>query len=148
MIFNILLAVILVLPQVAQASQGTPAKFLPRGGDVEGWTEQTILIPSEAYSSTCYFAFMATTNHGPGVCIDDVTFVEAGVLERHLDTLTIHQLSTDLVASGSTLNQMIRIDLSVKGNSGEIKLNSLNVNSLNTTDEDIPTNGVKLLYPY
>jgi hypothetical protein len=39
MIFNILLAVILVLPQVAQAFQGTPAKFLPKGSDVEGWRE-------------------------------------------------------------------------------------------------------------
>lgn len=37
MIKKILLSVLLVLPQIAMASQGTLTKALPKDGDVEGW---------------------------------------------------------------------------------------------------------------
>ncbi|UCG27911.1 MAG: hypothetical protein JSV24_00720, partial [Bacteroidales bacterium] len=42
---------------------------------VEDWTEQTVLIPPEAFTSTCYFGFKATTKYGWGVCIDDVAII-------------------------------------------------------------------------
>jgi len=123
------------------------SKLLAEYTDPVGdWTEQTILIPEAAYVSTCYFAFKATTNHGYGVCIDDVSILETGVLDRYLDTLTIQQVSTDLVVSGTELNPLLRIDLSVKGNTGDVLLNSLDVSSLNTSDDDVPVNGVKILY--
>ncbi len=113
---------------------------------VESWTEQTIQIPEEAFSQTCYFAFKATTKRGWGVCIDDVTIVETGELERYVDEVTISQEITNPIPTGSKYNPLLQIDVKVKGNTGNITLNSLEVKSLNSWDGDIETYGVKLFY--
>ncbi len=111
---------------------------------VESWSEQTILIPEEAFSPTCYFAFKATTKYGWGVCIDDVTVVETGELDRYVDDVTISQESTDPIPTGSKYNPLLQVDVKVKGNTSSVTLNSLEVKSLNSSDGDIETNGVKL----
>jgi hypothetical protein len=113
---------------------------------VNVWTEQTILLPDEALVPECYFAFKAKTKYGWGVCIDDVSIIETGEQQRQLDTLTIHQESTNIIPSGTRNNQLLRIDISVKGNTGNFTLNSLDISSLNTSDADIAANGVKLFY--
>ncbi|MQY77963.1 MAG: T9SS type A sorting domain-containing protein [Bacteroidetes bacterium] len=115
---------------------------------VEEWTEQTILIPSEAFSPTCYFGFKATTKYAWGVCIDDVTVVETGVLQRHVDNVSIFHENTYPVPTGSKNNPVLRITIRVLGNTGDVTLNSLTVKSLNSSDNDIPAEGVKLFYHY
>ena len=112
----------------------------------ESWTEQTIQIPEEAFTPTCYFAFKATTKRGWGVCIDDVVVVETGVLTRYVDEVIITQESSDPIPSGSNNNPVLQVDIKVKGNSGDITLNSLELKSLNSSDDDIPTDGVTLYY--
>jgi hypothetical protein len=117
--------------------------------DVVGtWTEQTILIPEEAFVSECYFAFRAKTNYGWGVCVDDVSVLETGEQQRVLDTLTIHQVSNAMIPTGTSRNGILRIEVAVKGNTGDVIFNSLDLTSLNTSDADIPTNGVTLFYNY
>ncbi|MBA7569077.1 hypothetical protein ES708_10814 [subsurface metagenome] len=116
--------------------------------EVYDWTEQTVLLPDEAFVPECYLAFKATTKYGWGVCIDDVSVIETGVQQRHLDTVVIHQASTSLIPTGTSGNSLLRIDISVKGNTGDVTLNSLDVSSLNTSDADIETDGVKLYYNY
>jgi hypothetical protein len=113
---------------------------------VESWTEQTILLPAGAFVPTCYFGFKATTNYGWGVCIDDVTILETGVQARYVDAVTIQQENTNIIPTGSKNNPVLRINISVKGNSGTVTLNSIKVKSLNTSDSDIPENGVRLFY--
>jgi hypothetical protein len=113
---------------------------------VNSWREQTVLIPSGAYVPNCYFGFKATTNYGWGVCIDDVTIVETGVQARYVDAVTIQQENTNIIPTGSKNNPVLRINISVKGNSGSVTLNSIKVKSLNTSDSDVPANGVRLFY--
>jgi hypothetical protein len=113
---------------------------------VSEWTEQTVLIPWDIFSPECYFAFKATTNNGWGVCIDDVEIEEAVEPLRYLDTLTIHQASDDMIPTGTVNNPVLRIDLVVKGKIGTVTLKSINVTSLNTSDSDIQSGGVKLFY--
>lgn len=113
---------------------------------INSWREQTVLIPSGAYVPTCYFGFKATTNYGWGVCIDDVTVLETGVQARYVDAVTIQQENTNIIPTGSKNNPVLRINISVKGNSGTVTLNSIKVKSLNTADSDVPANGVRLFY--
>ncbi len=113
---------------------------------VNSWREQTVLIPSGAFVPTCYFGFKATTNYGWGVCIDDVTVLETGVQARYVDAVTIQQENTNIIPTGSKNNPVLRINISVKGNSGSVILNSIKVKSLNTSDSDVPANGVRLFY--
>lgn len=116
--------------------------------EVYDWTEQTILLPEDAHVPECYIGFRAKTNYGWGVCIDDVTVLETGVQQRWVDTIIIHQANTSLLPSGTNNNPVLRIDIAVKGNSGDVTLNSIHVTSLNSLDTDIGTDGVKLLYNY
>jgi len=116
--------------------------------EVYDWTEQTVLLPEEAFVEECYFAFKAKTNYGWGVGIDDVNVIETDIQPRQVEELAIFQEETGILPTGSRNNPMLRINVSVKGNSGAIALNSLDVNSLNTDDTDISAKGVKLYYNY
>jgi hypothetical protein len=116
--------------------------------EVYDWTEQTVLLPPEALVPECYIAFKATTRYGWGVGIDDVRVIETDVQPRWVDAVTIYQDETGFLPTGSRNNPLLRINVSVKGNSGTVALNSLVVNSLNSSDADIETNGVKLHYNF
>ncbi|MFC2111732.1 T9SS type A sorting domain-containing protein [Bacteroidota bacterium] len=113
---------------------------------VNRWTEQTILIPDEAHVDSCYFAFKSITHYGNGVCIDDVAVIETGIQERHVETISFHQDNTGFIPSGSKNNPILRINVSVKGNTGDVILNSLKINSLCDIDTDVTTDGVLLTY--
>ncbi len=111
---------------------------------VNVWTERTIQLPDSTLSSTYYIAFEATTLNGYGVCIDSVTLVEKGVIPKYVESIDIRQASSEFVATESKNNQILRIDFTVKGNDGSLKLDSLAAISLNTDDSDIEVGGVKL----
>jgi len=130
-------------------STWTEAKKLGEYTDsINTWREQTLLIPEGAFVDSCYFGFKATTNYGYGVCIDDIAIIETGILDRYVDTVTIHQENTNFIPGGSKNNPILRINISVKGNTGDMILNSIKVKSLNVSDDDIPANGVKLFYNF
>lgn len=116
--------------------------------EVYDWTEQTVLLPEDARVPECYIAFKATTRYGWGVGIDDVRVIETDVQPRWVDAVTVYQDETDILPTGSRNNPLLRVNVSVKGNSGTVALNSLDVSSLNTSDADIETDGVKLYYNY
>lgn len=116
--------------------------------EVYDWTEQVILLPEEAFVPECYFAFKAKTNYGWGAGIDDVLVIETDVQPRQVDAVTVFQEETDMLPTGSRNNPMMRVNISVKGNSGTISLNSLDVSSLNSDDTDIDADGVRIFYNY
>lgn len=116
--------------------------------EVHDWTEQIVLLPEEAFVSECYFAFKAKTNFGWGVGIDDVKVIETEISPRTMEELSVSQENTAMLPSGSRNNPLLRIDVSVKGNTGTISLDSFVVSSLNTSDADIPADGIKLFYNY
>lgn len=114
--------------------------------EVYDWTEQVVILPEEAFVQQCYFAFKAKTNFGWGVGIDDVMVIETEIQPRQVEEVVVVQEDTSMLPTGSIFNSLLRIDVSVKGNSGAISLESLDVSSLNDSDSDISTDGVKLYY--
>jgi len=116
--------------------------------EVFDWTKQTILIPEDAFATECYFAFKAKTNYGWGVGIDDVRVIETEFRAREVDAVEVFQYNTDILPTGSKYNPILRIDVAVSGNTGTLTLNSLDLSSLNTSDSDIETDGVKIWYNY
>ena len=111
---------------------------------VPDWTFRQIQVPDSLLSSTMYFAFEGKTYGGYGVCIDSLTIVETGIIPKYLESLNIKQASIDEVPTESNSNKILRIDFTVRGNDGIIKLDSLVVSSLNTNDSDIKDSGVKI----
>ncbi len=108
------------------------------------WKIRNIELPERALQDTCIIGFDGISNGGHGVCIDSVLVVERGKVPKELESLSVHQASNDLVVSESSQNPVLRIDLSIVGNTGTLYFDSLIVNSLNTNDENIMENGVKL----
>ena len=109
---------------------------------VEEWTEHIIPLPNP--TSEYYIAFEAQTRRGFGVVVDEVRVYETEIIDRYVGSIEITQASTDYVVGGTNNNEVLRLNARVFGNTGELKLNSLAVHSLNTNDNDIPHNGVKL----
>lgn len=112
--------------------------------EVYDWTEQIVLLPEAARVPECYIGFKAKTNYGWGVGIDDIGVYETDYQPRNLDNLSIVNEAPARVASSTRQNPMLRMNLAVKGNTGTLELSSMEVRSLNTTDEDIPSFGVKI----
>lgn len=110
--------------------------------EIVNWAQESISLPNK--SATYFIAFEARTGYGYGVCIDDVTVEQTPSVPKSLSSLTVHQASENYVLKGSSENQILRIDMDVAGNSGSLLLNSVEVNSLNTNDNYISANGVKL----
>ncbi len=56
---------------------------------------------------------------------------------KTLSLITYNQASTSAVPQGTTNAEILRLDFAVAGNSGTLFLNSIVVNSLNTSDADV-----------
>lgn len=112
--------------------------------ETNDWIERTIQLPDTTYTSDYKVAFEATAKGGAGVCIDHVQIIETGIIPKRLESIHYQQASREFVPSGSENNAIIRLDLQVSGNSGDLYLDSLAVNSLNTDDGVISDSGVKL----
>ncbi|HAF30732.1 MAG TPA: hypothetical protein DCG75_16945 [Bacteroidales bacterium] len=113
---------------------------------VDSWTQRNIFIADSLLSDSVYIAFEGKTNNGWGTCIDSITIIEKGIIPRYVESVTIQQASTEFVPTESQKNAILRIDFSIKGNEGTLILDSMAVKSLNTDDNDISINGVKLYY--
>lgn len=109
---------------------------------IEDWTQFKINLPNK--SATYYIAFEGQTNWGYGTCIDDISIVDKGEQARYISELNVTQADYTFIPSGSSNEPILRIGLKVFGNTGEAKLNSVALKSLNTNDNDISLNGVKL----
>lgn len=112
--------------------------------EVPSWTERNIQLPDSSLTNTYYIAFEGKTKNGFGTCIDSMYVIETGITPKYIESLVTTQPITHVVPTSSQNNRILRIDISVKGNDGSISLDSIAFNSLNTNDNDILTNGVKL----
>ncbi len=111
---------------------------------VEEWTKIRINLPEP--SSTYYIAFEAHNKWGFGVCIDDVIVEEKDVIPRYVSQLSVSHPVLSFVPSGSNNTPILRLDVNITGNTGSPILEEINLKSLNTSDNDIKENGVKLYY--
>ncbi len=110
------------------------------------WIERIIVLPDNDLSADYYLAFEGETHWGWGSCVDDIKIYETGILQKYLDNITIEQASDVSVASGTDNNPILKFKLKVMGNAGTCPVNSLTLTSLNTSDADIKTGGVKLYF--
>ena len=108
------------------------------------WVERIILLPENDLSADYYLAFEGETKWGWGTCVDDIQIIETGIKQKALGEISVEQASVVPIGSDSRNNPVLRVNLKVTGNSGTFPLNSLTINSLNTSDEDIESGGVKL----
>ena len=111
---------------------------------IEDWTRESLLLPEDKLSSTFQVAFEGKTNNGWGVAVDSILIIESGVISKYIEDIKIKQASDIFVATESAENQILQINFEVKGNDGDLVLDSLVINSLNTNDSDIKENGVRL----
>lgn len=110
------------------------------------WTERVLQLPGS--TKALYIAFEGHSGQslGGSVCVDEVTIVETGTLPRELSAVNSYQPTTFLVHTGSQNNAVLKTELRVIGNTGTLNLETFRVASLNTSDADIPPQGVKLWY--
>lgn len=114
--------------------------------EIPEWIEQVIQLPDSTLTDNYYIAFEGITNNGFGTCIDSMVIIETGVIGKTIESVIVRQSSTDEVPTSSINNKILRVDFKVKGNDGNMILDSLAFISLNTNDDNIATNGVKLFY--
>lgn len=113
---------------------------------VNQWVERVLQLPGN--TPALYIAFEGHSGQGLGgsVCVDEVTIVETGTLPRELSAVNSSQPTTFLVHTGSQNNEVLKTELRVIGNTGTLNLETFRVASLNTSDADIPPQGVRLWY--
>ena len=110
------------------------------------WVERNIQLPDSARSDSCIIGFKATSNNGFGVCIDSVRIVERGEQAMSVDTVTFNQDFDQHVISQSPDNPIMRIGIEITGNIDTLALDSIDLKSSNTDDNDIQEQGVSLYY--
>ncbi|HEX3009398.1 MAG TPA: choice-of-anchor J domain-containing protein, partial [Bacteroidales bacterium] len=108
------------------------------------WLKREIDLPDEMVTNNVYFAFKSTAQYGDGVCLDSVTIYESTVATRKIKSVTCSHPASGMAPQGSRKNPILRLDIGVQGNEGDLYCSSITVNSLNTSDEDIVANGVGL----
>ena len=112
--------------------------------EVPDWTHRTIQLPSS--SDKFYLALEGTSSYGMGVCIDELTITETGLVERELSHFETEQASTNFMPTGSFNNPILKSEIRVIGNTGSLKLNTYTAHSMNTSDTDLAPSGVKLYF--
>jgi hypothetical protein len=106
------------------------------------WEKQILNLPNS--SETYYVAFEGQARWGFGTCVDSVHIIETGIQQLYVNDIVCEQPFSLAVPSGSSNVPMLRADVKVYGNSGTLTLDQITFTSLNTSDTDLSTNGVKL----
>ena len=76
--------------------------------------------------------------------VDDFSGIPLSPVPKSLKSLTVNQASTGFVSPDSNNNTILRMDFEVEGFSGTLPLNSIEVESNNTNNDDLAADGVKL----
>lgn len=109
---------------------------------VYAWEKQVLNLPNP--SEEYYIAFESQARWGFGTCIDSVYIEETGTQQLYVDEVFLEQISSLGIPSGTPDAPIMRSDLQVYGNTGTLSLNEITFTSLNSSDSDVATNGVKL----
>ncbi len=110
------------------------------------WTDATIIIPDSVRFTNIQLAFEGTIGPGWGACIDDIEIVETGIVPKFLETVTLTQASLSNIPTGSINNPILRLNMTVKGNDGELYIDKLIIDALLNSATVVPNNGVKLFF--
>jgi hypothetical protein len=106
------------------------------------WEEQKLSLPNP--SETYYVAFEGQTKWGFGTCIDNISIMETGAQPMYIGEIEFEQLFDEYIPSGISDLPVMLVDFKVFGNTDSVILETIHFTSLNTSDGDILSNGVKL----
>jgi hypothetical protein len=121
-----------------------PLTSKPFTAPVPHWTHRVYQLPSG--SDKFYLRLQGTSLYGMGVCIDELTITETGIIPRELSWIQTSQALTGFVSTGSKNNPILRSQVRVTGNTGDLKLQTFSIKSSNTSDADIAPSGIKLYF--
>ena len=106
------------------------------------WEPQSLILPNP--NETYYVAFEGHTRWGFGTCIDNVQIEETGSQPMYISEIEFAQPFKEFAPSGSKNVPVLRADVKVLGNEGSVTLNTVSISSLNSDDNDIEQNSIKL----
>ncbi|MFC2129604.1 T9SS type A sorting domain-containing protein [Bacteroidota bacterium] len=106
------------------------------------WEQKSLLLPN--VSSTYYLAFEGHSQWGYGTCIDEILIEETGSTPMFLNNIEFAQPFNNYIPSGSEDVPLLRADLRVLGNTGAVIIEEMEFTSLNTSDDDIIPNSLRL----
>ncbi|MCK5135995.1 MAG: T9SS type A sorting domain-containing protein [Bacteroidales bacterium] len=106
------------------------------------WELQKLVLPNP--SETYYVAFEGHTRWGYGTCIDNISVEETGSQPLYIGEIDFEQPFADFSPSGAPNVPLLRVDFKVFGNTDSAMLDHIHFTSLNTSDSDLQSNGVKL----
>lgn len=112
----------------------------------EAWTQFLVLIPDSVRFTNVQLAFEGTTGPGWGACIDDITIIETGIIPKYLESVKASQASVNNIPTGSINNPILRLDFAVKGNEGNLTIDTLKVDALLESEQIVPAKGIKLYF--
>lgn len=110
------------------------------------WVKREVDLPDGMVNSKVYLAFKSTAQYGFGVCIDSTTIYESNVSARTVKSIVGTHPILNIVPQESYNNPILRFNIGVRGNTGTLNFTAVKVTSLNTSDNDVVTGGVKLYY--
>ena len=127
-------------------TSGDPILLASYPQAVYQWTLRELHLPSDV--GQLYLIFEGHSGGGiPGsVCIDEVTISETVSEPRQLASVSSAQPSTSFIVKGTDKHPVLKTTLHVTGNTGPSELTSYTVHSLNTDDNDLAAQGVKLWF--
>ena len=79
-----------------------------------------------------------------GTCIDDIVVEEKGLINKFVKSINPLSAPLEFVSTGSNDNPVLGFEVSVYGNQSTCIFDSIDVKALNTHNNDILSNGVKL----
>ena len=109
---------------------------------VNDWEKQTLNLPNP--SETYYVAFEGHTRWGFGTCLDSISIVETEATPLYIGEISFEQPLSTHTPSGNQDLSIMQVELKVFGNTDSLILDQIAFTSLNTSDSDIESGGVKL----
>jgi hypothetical protein len=106
------------------------------------WKKREVNLPDEMRMNNVYLVFKSTAQYGHGVCIDSVTIYESQESVRTVEFISATHPSLSNVPQGTLKSAILRLNIGVKGNKDYNYFTSITINSLNTSDNDIGSNGI------
>jgi hypothetical protein len=113
---------------------------------MEEWTEGIVQIPDSVRFTNVQLAFEGTVGPGWGMCVDDISIIETGIIPKYLESIKAVQASTNTVPTGSINNPILRIDFTVKGNDGNLFIDTLVVDALMESALVVPEKGIRIYF--
>lgn len=107
------------------------------------WTYKEIVLPEEAKVQYFQLGFVAKSNDGWGVCLDDIKVDERSFINRTVSSVTTYQIK-DILPTNTTVNPIVFTEIVVMGNTNNIYFTNATYNYTGTNISDV-TN-FKLFY--